>query len=405
MADETILVVDDSPTILKLVQLVLTKAGYRVATAACGEAGLQAARDEPPALVLLDYVMPAINGEALCREMSEDVALAMVPVVLMSAKEDGLGEHGSRLPNVADYITKPFSPEALTAVINHTLEKRARRAEGGIESEPLTIPPATEESSSLMFVGAAPPEAALAGDLGTISIADVLTLLQDQAQTGALTLVRGDTRLEISLRNGQIELARARGVPDEFLLGRFLVEAEQITPTALAQVIEQRMQDPADKPLLGADLLSRKLIGPAGLRKAVSLQTSALVFEGLRWGAGRFWFVPQSELPVPAQELALALPVDGLVMEGLRRVDEWRLIEREVGDFNRVFVRDENRVASFGRGQLLREELTVLDLVNGKNTVKDVIHLSKMGSFDVTKMLYRLLRNKLVRRRVEPLAV
>src|SRR5579885_2601224 len=63
MADETVLVVDDSPTILKLVQLVLTKGGYRVATASSGEEGLVSAHDDPPALILLDYLMPDMNGD------------------------------------------------------------------------------------------------------------------------------------------------------------------------------------------------------------------------------------------------------------------------------------------------------------------------------------------------------
>ena len=58
-----------------------------------------------------------------------------------------------------------------------------------------------------------------------------------------------------------------------------------------------------------------------------------------------------------------------------------------------------------GRGRLTREEVTVLELVNGKNTVKEIIRRSRMGSFEVSKMLYRLLSIKLVRQRVQPVAV
>jgi hypothetical protein len=92
-------------------------------------------------------------------------------------------------------------------------------------------------------------------------------------------------------------------------------------------------------------------------------------------------------------------------MEGFRRVDEWHLIEREINDFDMVFLRNEDAVAHMGRGRLTREELTILELVNGKNTVKEIIRASKMGSFDVSKMLYRLLSIKLIRRRVMPVAV
>jgi hypothetical protein len=92
-------------------------------------------------------------------------------------------------------------------------------------------------------------------------------------------------------------------------------------------------------------------------------------------------------------------------MEGFRRVDEWHLIEREVSDFDQVFLRNEDAVARMGRGRLSREEQTVLEMVNGKNTVKEIIRSSRMGSFEVSKMLYRLLSIKLVRPRVQPVAV
>jgi hypothetical protein len=101
----------------------------------------------------------------------------------------------------------------------------------------------------------------------------------------------------------------------------------------------------------------------------------------------------------------LGLDVEGILMEGFRRVDEWHLIEREVDDFDMVFLRNEDAVAQMGRGRLTREELAVLELVNGKNTVKDIVRSSRMGSFDVSKMLYRLLSIKLIRRRVMPVAV
>jgi len=401
MADVSILVVDDSPTILKLVQLVLTKAGYRVATAPGGEAGLLAAKDERPTLVLLDYLMPDLNGDDVCRAMSGDTVLATIPVIVMSARDEEVGERFARITNVVDYITKPFSPDALLAVVDHTLQKRHGEP---AEASRLAISPAEDSPRG---DGRVPTtDFALAGDLGVISIADILTLLQDQAQTGLVTMARGEAGLDVYLRSGRIDFAAARGVPEEFLLGRFLVEARLLTPAALAAVVaERKTVEVSKRELLGADLISRGLVSAEGLRRAMGSQTLALVYEGLRWGGGRFSFRQLEELPATAREAALDLPVDALVMEGLRRVDEWRLIEREIGDFDRVFVRNDDKVAAFGRGKLLREEVTVLELVNGRNAVKDIVLLSKMGSFDVTKMLYRLLRNKLIRRRVAPVVV
>jgi CheY-like chemotaxis protein len=448
MPDDSVLVVDDSPTILKLVQLVLTKGGYRVTTASSGEAGLVLAHEDPPALILLDYLMPDMNGDDVCRAMSADTLLCNTPVIVMSARDDHVGEHFARMPNVVDHITKPFSPDALLAVIGHVLERHApASAEATVpppEADDLYDDTDNEEVMEIEveFRGQAhasgqglgqgnagqklsPPglglhafprddsaldsgattEPALSGDLGLISIADVLTLLQDQAQTGTLTLAQAEARIDLFLRNGRIDLASARGVPEEFLLGRFLVESRQLTPGTLAAMIDERRAAPSPPGLLGAQVVARGLVTADGLRQAISLQTAALVYEGLRWGAGRFRFRVAAELPPVARDAALALPVDALIMEGLRRVDEWGLIEREIGDFDMVFVRNEEKLGSFGRGKLLRDEVAVLEFVNGKNSVKDIIVLSKMGSFDVTKMLYRLLRNKLIRRRVRPVAV
>ena len=133
MAGELVLVIDDSPTITKVVQLVLTKAGYQVDTAPDGEAGLAAVRAKRPDLILLDFVMPRMNGYQFCRELVADPKLRDIPVVLMSAKGDQVGERFVKVMGIVDYITKPFSPEAITAVVQHTIGKYG--ASGGADDE------------------------------------------------------------------------------------------------------------------------------------------------------------------------------------------------------------------------------------------------------------------------------
>src|SRR5437899_4341653 len=126
MAGELVLVIDDSPTITKVVQLVLTKAGYQVQTAADGEQGLTSVRSQRPDLILLDFVMPRMNGYQFCRELTADAKLRDIPVILMSAKGDQVGERFVKVMGIVDYITKPFSPDAITAVVTHTIGKYAR---------------------------------------------------------------------------------------------------------------------------------------------------------------------------------------------------------------------------------------------------------------------------------------
>jgi DNA-binding response OmpR family regulator len=409
MAGETILVVDDSPTICKLVELTLTKGGYRVQTTRTGEDGVAAAQTCHPQLILLDYLLPDMKGDDVCRAISGNVRLATVPVIVMSAKGEDISECFAVMPNVVNIISKPFSPEALLAVVNHTIEK------AGPEST-AALPPTESDSRidlTTLMTGAvrndgpaepAPATAttALAGDLAIVSIADVLLLLQDRSYTGTVNLTHGRAQMDIYLGQGRVEFAGAHGVAEEFLLGSFLVRGGYLSQETLTRALDERKQGGE---LLGAYLCGRGLLSPANLRKAMARQTAALVYESLRWGSGHFTFRPLAELPATAREAALGLPVDGLILEGLRRVEEWRVIEQEIGNFDMTFVRNEDKLAAFGRGQLLREEVAIADLVNGKNTVRDLIQISKMGSYDVTQVLFRLLRSKLIRRRAAPTVV
>jgi CheY-like chemotaxis protein len=354
--------------------------------------------------------LPDLKGDDVCRAISHNMTLAQVPVIVMSAKGEDIGECFAVMSNVKNIISKPFSPEALLAVVGHTLEKDGKKP---------ASPEATTGSDSRIDIATLIPSeamderpgheprelgAALAGDLAIVSIADVLLLLQDRGYTGSVNLSHGRARMDIYLGQGRVDFAGAQGVADEFLLGRFLVSGAHLSQETLAKVLDDRRRED-NKELLGAYLCARGLLAATGLHKAMAKQTAALVFESLRWGSGRFTFHPLTELPIQAREASLSLPVDGLILEGLRRVEEWRVIEQEIGDFDMTFVRNEDKLASFGRGQLLREEAAIADLVNGRNTVRDVIQISKMGSYDVTQVLFRLLRSKLIRRRVAPMVV
>jgi DNA-binding response OmpR family regulator len=477
MAGERILVIDDSPTITKVVQLVLTKAGFAVHTAADGEAGLAAVRAERPDVILLDFVMPRMNGYQFCRELNADAELRDIPVVLMSAKGDQVGERFIKVMGIVDYITKPFSPEAITAVVQHTVAKHAAAKAPAADSSPSLVTAedlaATEDTdrsrsrstalaqlrSSLAVAFAARPSVVAAettdtaidtpttqgdiaatnaeavaavidaalddatltrllgaidlglfgdaapglrGDLRVVPIAEVLRLFDAQDQSGALTVERSGARVDIYFRRGRIEQAVATGVSDELLLGRFLVDAELVPRAELDGVLVAVAGAPA---LLGQRLVQLGRITDADLKACLTRQTSQLIYESLRWRHGRFRFAAGAALPTSVLDAALGLDVETVLMEGYRRVDEWHLIERAIDNFDIVFLRNEDSVAQMGRGRLTRDELAVLELVNGKNTVQEIIRKSQLRSFEVSKMLYRLLSIKLIRRRVLPVAV
>lgn len=474
MAGEVVLAVDDSPTILKVVQLVLSKAGYQVETASNGEEGLAAARAKTPDLILLDFVMPRMNGYEMCRELAADPKLRDVPVILMSAKGDQIGDRFVKVMGLVDYITKPFSPEAITAVVSHTIGKYSGSAfqeqtPSMVPGEDLTVTEDAERAvvrsaaldgfrrqasdvvatqvSALLGLAAASRETGanvqtdvsaiadaaksalqdeallkmfgsidlglfaevmpgLRGDVRVIPIADVLQMLSDQEQSGVLTIERSSSRVDIYFRTGHVDQALATGIPEEFLFGRFAVQSEVITREDLDRFIASFSKgvDPKQE-LLGRELVKQSHMTESELRSCLAQQTSEIIYEVLRWRHGRFWFCAGQEPKPSVSNAGLGLDVAAILMEGYRRVDEWHLVERAIENFDQVFLRNEDSVAHMGRGRLTREELAVLDLVNGKHTVKDIVRMSRLGSFDVAKLMYRLLSIKLVRRRVLPVAV
>lgn len=110
-----ILVVDDDEDICALVAHKLGAAGHRIIIEHDGEAGLAAARQELPDLVLLDWMMPRLSGLEVCLALRDDEALSRVPIVLLTAKAQEADVQRGFAAGADDYIIKPFSPRELAS--------------------------------------------------------------------------------------------------------------------------------------------------------------------------------------------------------------------------------------------------------------------------------------------------
>lgn len=133
-----ILVADDSLTIRKLVERVLCQEGYEVITAETGAGCLEQAALHKPHLILLDYILPDMQGTEICRSLINSPDTWEIPVLMMSSNGNAIRQLYHDLNNVADYLTKPFAPSVLSAVVSHLLQKdsltqmgEAAPAEGG----------------------------------------------------------------------------------------------------------------------------------------------------------------------------------------------------------------------------------------------------------------------------------
>lgn len=134
MAAPLILVVEDDAALITLLQYNLERAGFRCAFAQDGEQALIRAKEIPPDLILLDWMIPLMSGIELCRQFRRSTALQTVPIIMVTAR----GEEADRIRGLEtgadDYVTKPFSPQELIARIRALL----RRSQPGLSTEVLT---------------------------------------------------------------------------------------------------------------------------------------------------------------------------------------------------------------------------------------------------------------------------
>lgn len=139
-----ILVVDDEHKIVDLVKVYLDKAGFRVLTAADGEAALAAFRSERPHLVILDLNLPKIDGLDVCRGLRRE---SDVPIIMLTARDEEMDRLIGLELGADDYVTKPFSPRELVARVKAVLRRAAPDSgrDGEIVAGDLAIDPARYE--------------------------------------------------------------------------------------------------------------------------------------------------------------------------------------------------------------------------------------------------------------------
>jgi two-component system alkaline phosphatase synthesis response regulator PhoP len=122
-----LLVVEDEPEIAELERYHLARAGHRVSTAANGWEALAVVRDDRPDLMLLDLMLPDLDGFGICEILRRDPATATIPIVIVSAWSSGDSRNLGLELGALDYVTKPFSPHDIVERVNRILAGRADR--------------------------------------------------------------------------------------------------------------------------------------------------------------------------------------------------------------------------------------------------------------------------------------
>jgi len=157
MASERILVVDDEEDLLELIRYNLVKEGYRVTCVATGEEAIGAARSDLPDLVLLDLLLPRVDGLDVCKRLKGDPKTQHIPIIMLTAKNEEADVVTGLELGADDYMAKPFSPRVLLARMKALLRRKSQPSDderGAIKVHNLVIHPGRHE----VLIGGKPVE-------------------------------------------------------------------------------------------------------------------------------------------------------------------------------------------------------------------------------------------------------
>ena len=137
MKNKKIMVVDDEADIRELIRFNLEKEGFEVVSVSDGETALEEARLRQPDLILLDVMLPGIDGVEVCFKLKSDVAFKSIPIVMLSAKSDESDQLVGLKIGADDYLVKPFSPKVLVAKIGAILRRGDVVSSSSVDEEPV----------------------------------------------------------------------------------------------------------------------------------------------------------------------------------------------------------------------------------------------------------------------------
>lgn len=422
-----VLYFDPNPTTARLATAGLRLAGYNVFHAGAQQPVVDLAVAHGPGgdgtihVLLLDTATdPTLSAEVLRALVQVPGASELPGVLLVSRKNPNPIPGAESLPS----LRRPFTTPALLKLLREAVEPQPSPAPqtGQVVGEPVVhrvrhlldehFPGLKPDDTNLQSFASAlvhhseVPRSfmgtALLGHLSAIKLDAVLSMLDASGHRGVLQIEDGPTMVRLHLDRGRIRLAEAEGVEEDLRLGRFVVEAGFMTNEQLEQIAHT--PDPARRPL-GQRLVEDGNLRKGELARVLLNQAREVTCHLLEWDEGRYSFEPSQTLHPLAQTGASArseLKISEVLLEGLRRVEERAEMGPDMPSVDEVFLRDDEALGRAGRNFFTKEELGVLELLNGRNAVKDVARKTRAGAFAVTKVLHRLWRAGIVHRRTAP---
>lgn len=425
-----ILYFDPNATTAKLATATLRLAGYAVFNASTKEEAVELCKAHGPggdrsvtALLLDASADPKLSASVLAGLVSLPGSAELPGILMVSRRKPDPIPGTEGLPR----IRRPFSSPALLKVVERTLaehrhhntETNAHQAgeregrlrqilEGhldGVRLDDAIVAKILAEIEASEEIPKLTGDEVLQSSISAVSLDSILETLGKAGLTGVLTVNSEERNGELHIDAGRLRLGAYRGKDEDLKLGRFVVEGGFMRHEELEAYIIGR--DPEGRPL-GRRLVDGGFLSREDLAEVVLKQAREIACHLLAFQEGTLAFRPSSE-PHPLVSYVLEasqseLVVAEVLLDGLRRVDSAAAMGPHMPQLDDVYLRLDEQVSRLGRETFDTNELAVLELLNGRNSVKEVARRTRTGTFAVANVLYRLGKAKAVRKRVTPIA-
>ena len=417
-----VLVVDDDRNVQRMLADALTRAGFRVTVERDGEAALAAFERQTFDVVLLDVLLPALNGYEVARRIKSTPRGERVPVLMLSGiyktkmhQAQAVERHGA-----AGFVEKPFKLNQLFGKLEGVLGDRFPKppplapSNGSPEpvSEPLADPRAQAEASLVEFTaessaaepaadeagnGAAPASAPAVdrGTFATRAFPELLADLQRRRASGGLLLRRDKVKKIVFFRGGVPESVKSNRLSE--CLGRVMVRERMISEADCEESLKRMKTSGRQQ---GTVLIEMGCISPHNLRYALELQLRLKLLEVFGWTKGEFQFNPRAQ--PPAETVRLQMSTAGIVHEGIKRSYDAGRILAALGEIAGKYVHPaEDPLFAAQDMSLGEEESGLLALMDGSRTVRELRRRGPLSPLDTDRFLYALLCSQMVELRSE----
>ncbi|HVE86836.1 MAG TPA: response regulator, partial [Myxococcales bacterium] len=393
-----VLVVDDDRAIQRLVADALTQAGFSVTVERDGEWALKAFEMKDFDAVVLDLLLPLVNGYEVARKIRAMEKGKSIPIVMISGvyknelhQKEAVNHYGAFA-----FLEKPFKLSALQDALRGALKDRypatpaapsiPQALEEVTRSEQLAADEAQEEVR-LVERSARAPEPATAsirGDFAQKPVPEVLAELHRWKASGALLIRRGTVKKIIYLREGVPQFVKSNLLSE--CLGRVMVR-ERLLSQADCEESLQRMKE--SRRQQGTVLIEMGVISPNNLAHALNLQQRVKLFEVFGWASGQYHFSPQKELP--PETINLDMPAAAIIAEGVKRTYNQARVSAALGPVDGMFVHPSDdplyALQEMGLGE---EEQLLLQAVDGHRTLAALRGLDLLSPLDTDRLIYAM---------------